>query len=134
MISSLKEVFESRVHALETEQERQQNDVDGLRKDFVTILRLEEEIIAEKGLPAQLPLVINPPEPIITESLETHAGKFVVCLMFNQQAPSEWSEETSGWRIANHGMQFDNYRQALFCAERLRTRFPDYPIEVVKKP
>lgn len=128
MITSLTEEFESRVTALEQEQVRQQTDLEDLQ-DLTTILHLEQEVNATSGLLTDE----TAPAPEI-ERLEavksSPRGSFAVCLMFNQQAPSEWSEETCGWRIANHGMHFNDYQQALHCAEKLRGRFPDYPIEV----
>lgn len=130
MITSLTEVFESRVTALEQEQARQQDDLEDLQ-DLATILHLEREVNNTSGFlepETEAVAEIEVLELEVTEpSTQTY---FAVCLMFNQQAPSEWSEETCGWRIANHGMHFSNYQQALACAEKLRGRFPDYPIEV----
>lgn len=133
MITSLTEEFESRVCALETEQVRQQIDLEGLQ-DLSTILHLEQEVNAASGfleIEVKTKEVIPVPEIKIAAPVEaSKQGSFAVCLMFNQQSPSEWSEETCGWRIANHGMHFTDYQQALNCAEKLRVRFPDYPIEV----
>lgn len=130
MITSLTEEFESRVTALEQEQVRQQTDLEGLQ-DLATILHLEQEVNTTSGFLTLEVDTAPAPEIEIPEPVKlAPQGSFAVCLMFNQQAPSEWSEETCGWRIANHGMHFDDYQQALNCAEKLRSRFPDYPIEV----
>ena len=131
MITSLKEEFESRVTALEREQVRQQTALEDLQ-DLSTILHLENEVNVTSGLlKLEIEEAISVPEPKMSMPIESVTqGSFAVCLMFNQQAPSEWSEETSGWRIANHGMHFSDYEQASRCAEKLRIRFPDYPIEV----
>lgn len=132
MITSLTEEFESRVSALEREQVRQQTALEGLQ-DLTTILHLEKEVNNTSGFleidieEAAIPI---PETPMLTRMESVTQASFAVCLMFNQQAPSEWSEETCGWRIANHGMHFTDYQQALQCAEKLRRRFPDYPIEV----
>jgi hypothetical protein len=130
MITSLTEEFESRVTALEQEQVRQQTDLEDLQ-DLATILHLEQAVNTTNGFLRLEPETTAEPDIEIVETVPfTPQGSFAVCLMFNQQAPSEWSEETCGWRIANHGMHFDDYQQALKCAEKLRSRFPDYPIEV----
>ncbi|MDD2817081.1 MAG: hypothetical protein PHP00_15340 [Thiotrichaceae bacterium] len=131
MITSLKEEFESRVTNLEREQVRQQTALEGLQ-DLSTILHLEHEVNVTSGLlTVEIEEAISVPEPKMLMPIESVTqASFAVCLMFNQQAPSEWSEETCGWRIANHGMHFTDYEQASRCAEKLRVRFPDYPIEV----
>ena len=132
MTTSLIAEFESRVNALEREQVRQQTALEGLQ-DLTTILHLEQEVNAASGF---LELEIEEPIPVPETKISTPIintvtqNSFAVCLMFNQQAPSEWSEETCGWRIANHGMHFTDYQQAVHCAEKLRQRFPDYPIAV----
>ncbi|MEN9460337.1 MAG: hypothetical protein RIS84_357 [Pseudomonadota bacterium] len=132
MITNLTEEFESRVSALEREQMRQQTDLEGLQ-DLSTILHLEKEVNAISGfleIESEEAITSIPTPKIAPAVKSAKQGCFAVCLMFNQQAPSEWSEETSGWRIAHHGMHFQDYQQALHCAEKLRNRFPDYPIEV----
>lgn len=132
MITNLIEEFESRVSALEREQVRQQTDLEGLQ-DLNTILHLEKEVNASTSfleIESEESLILAPETETLTAVKSVTQGCFAVCLMFNQQSPSEWSEDTSGWRIAHHGMHFTDYQQALHCAEKLRSRFPDYPIEV----
>jgi hypothetical protein len=134
MGTKLSDEFANRLNALELELERQQSDLQYL-KDLETVVELEKKVRSTtNSAPKTARPIVAPtarPQPK-TLPVEAPQGVFTVCLMFNRQNPSEWSEETNGWRIANHGVRFNDYNQAALCAKRLKSRFPDYPIEVIR--
>lgn len=56
---------------------------------------------------------------------------FVVCLMFNQSSPSEWSEEAGGgWRGKGMGTYYPSKALAQKKYNELKAKWPDYPIQI----
>ena len=65
---------------------------------------------------------------------ETPSSKqqgYIVCLLFNQDKPSEWSEESGGgWRGPDMGTRYKTKAKALAVAQKLKQKWPDYPIQI----
>jgi len=56
---------------------------------------------------------------------------YIVCLLFNQDKPSEWSEESGGgWRGPNMGTRYATKAKAQAVAQQLKQKWPDYPIQI----
>lgn len=56
---------------------------------------------------------------------------FVVCLLFNEAAPSEWADDAGGgWRGKGLGTPYPTSNAAYKKLQELKTKWPDYPIEV----
>jgi len=61
----------------------------------------------------------------------TARAGFVVCLLFNETAPSEWAEEAGGgWRGKGLGTAYPDKASAQRTYIELKTKWPDYPIEI----
>ncbi len=56
---------------------------------------------------------------------------YVVCLMFNPNAPTEWSEESGGgWRGKGSGTSYPTRAKADKMLQELKQKWPDYPIKL----
>jgi hypothetical protein len=61
----------------------------------------------------------------------TAKSGYVVCLMFNPTSPSEWAEEAGGgWRGRGLGTAYPDQKSAQMCLKQLKSKWPDYPIEI----
>lgn len=61
------------------------------------------------------------------------AGGLAVCLLFNKNSPSEWSDEAGGgWRGRGMGTHYPTQDEAKAKLQELKTKWPDYPIEIRK--
>ena len=58
---------------------------------------------------------------------------YVVCLVFNASAPSEWSEESGGgWRGKGLGSRYPHQQDAEAVLLSLKQKWPDYPIKILR--
>ncbi|MDM8565704.1 hypothetical protein QUF74_08635 [Candidatus Halobeggiatoa sp. HSG11] len=64
-------------------------------------------------------------------TLDIDQGKYVVCLMFSKLSPPEWAGNR--WRVSGKGKCYSTSEQAYQCLQQLRQKWPDYPIEILKR-
>jgi len=64
-------------------------------------------------------------------SEEVAPESYVICLMFSNNSPPEWSGNR--WRIAGQGKCYSTSEQAYQCLQQLQQKWPDYPIEILKR-
>lgn len=58
---------------------------------------------------------------------------YLVCLVFNPNSPSEWSDEAGGgWRGRNMGTRYPTYEKAEETLKELRKKWPDNPMQVIR--
>ena len=56
---------------------------------------------------------------------------FVICLNFNKDSPSEWSEQAGGgWRGMGLGTYYPDKAQAEIMLQKLQSKWPDYPLSI----
>ncbi len=101
---------------------------------------LHKEELLEENVDLDAPLVKIEEEHDIDLSLEglgrdhkkAHVQQgYVVCLMFNISAPSEWSEDAGGgWRGKGMGTSYANQADAEKLLQQLKQKWPEYPIEL----
>lgn len=170
MKMKISEELKRRIKMLETEQEKQAEDLSDLEKinDLLSIEELQEELEAiDQDMPMADKARHTPQKDIdlgkeefpeeleLNESLakvkEEHdidltleglgqedkkaiAQKgFVVCLMFNVNSPSEWSEDAGGgWRGKGMGTSYATRADAEKLLQQLKQKWPEYPIELHK--
>lgn len=59
-------------------------------------------------------------------------GGFSVCLVFNPQTPSEWSEEGGGgWRGKGLGTHYATREEAEKRLQELKKKWPEYPLRIM---
>lgn len=55
---------------------------------------------------------------------------FIILLMFDPKAPTEWSEESSGWRGKGQGTVYATEKEAKAILVKLKQKWPDYPLKI----
>ncbi len=70
-------------------------------------------------------------DSVTTPKIPSQSYGYVVCLVFNPHSPPEWSGNQ--WRIHGKGECFSSAEQAYQCLEQLKERWPDYPLQVLKR-
>ncbi len=61
---------------------------------------------------------------------------YVICLMLNPNAPTEWSgelESGGGWREPGKGTCYPDAEQVKRCLRSLKKQWPTYPLKVIKR-
>ncbi|OQW94097.1 MAG: hypothetical protein BWK79_07680, partial [Beggiatoa sp. IS2] len=61
---------------------------------------------------------------------------YVICLMLNPNAPTEWSgelESGGGWREPGKGTCYFDAEQVKRCLRSLKKQWPHYPLKVIKR-
>ncbi len=66
-----------------------------------------------------------------SKKLEISPESYVICLMFSKHSPPEWSGNR--WRISGQGKCYATSEQAYQCLQQLQQKWPDYPIEILKR-
>ena len=141
-MSKLKDL-EARLKKLEDEQFRQQTDLHELED----IKRLEAQL---KNLSAEMDLDLTPKskkfqlakdqleiasriESKLHEKEDDLREGYVVCLLFNRKAPTEWSDKSGGgWRQRGKGTRYATIEEAKESYLKLKKKWPDYPLKVMK--
>jgi len=100
---------------------------------------LQKEELPETNLELDEPLAKPQQEQDIDLTLEGLGQEgdklnvqqgYVVCLMFNVNSPSEWSEDAGGgWRGKGMGTSYATRAEADKLLQQLKQKWPDYPIE-----
>jgi hypothetical protein len=149
-----------RIEQLEVEQEQQQQELKHLEKltDLSSINDLEQELLKlsdnekstkqqnSKNVDKSIEITLNNKNKSIKSSdkkkptnidlskerLNKEKGKgYVVCLMFNQNFPSEWSDEgAGGWRSSGQGTCYLTKKLVNHKFTELKSRWSDYPLEI----
>jgi len=68
---------------------------------------------------------------IDSENSEIDSKNYVICLMFSHNTPPEWSGNR--WRISGKGKCYSTSKEAYQCLQQLQQKWPDYPIEILKR-
>ncbi|EIJ41485.1 hypothetical protein BegalDRAFT_0567 [Beggiatoa alba B18LD] len=115
-------------------------DVERLEHDLETI---NQVALAEMPRPLAQKKTSDPfvfdDSAFTLELPETQENKgaetgYIICLLFNQNKPTEWAEEGGGgWREAGKGFCYATIAQAKIRLDALRAKWPDYPIEMRKR-
>lgn len=108
--------------------------------------KLEKELkhINEQFKPQQTPTTVAVNEGVsIADDLlfeddetkeTTNKHGFVIRLLFNQDSPTEWSEEGGGgWRDRGSGHCYVSMEKAQARCQELQVRWPDYPLDIIKR-
>lgn len=96
--------LQKRLEALETEQFRQEKEVNELTSIAIPNIKLKK--------------------------VEIQNG-FVIRLEFGAGSPiSEWSDETHGWRSHNLGTRYTTEQQAKNRLIELKQKWPEYPLKI----
>lgn len=66
-----------------------------------------------------------------SKELDIGPESYVICLMFSKHSPPEWSGNR--WRISGQGKCYSTSEQAYQCLQKLQQKWPDYPIEILKR-
>jgi len=123
---------------LEAEQNRLNGALNDVYKLKVKIHQLKTTLTHSKA--NSTPLVLTNKDKTSHEekqdSLSTPKSSsegygYVVCLMFNPHSPPEWSGNQ--WHIHGKGKCFSSAEQAYQCLQKLKERWPDYPLQVLKR-
>lgn len=90
----------------------------------------EKAITAEEGdVYATLELILSEEENNVVQ-----VSGYVVCLTFNRNSPTEWSEESGGgWREAGRGQCYVSLEAAQECLAKLKQQWPDYPFKILRR-
>ncbi|MCK5877056.1 MAG: hypothetical protein KAG43_05435 [Candidatus Marithrix sp.] len=67
----------------------------------------------------------------VTEGLGVTQENYVICLAFSKHSPPEWSGDK--WGVSGKGQCYPTSEQAYQCLQQLKQKWPDYPIEILKK-
>ena len=141
-MSKLKEL-EERLKKLEDEQFRQQTDLH----DLEDIKRLEAKLrslsddmnldLSHKVKKFQLGKdqleVASKLESKLHENEDDLRDGYVVCLLFNRKTPTEWSDKSGGgWRQRGKGTRYATVEEAKTSYLKLKEKWPDYPLKVMK--
>ena len=138
---------------LETELKRLEKEgfkQDAAAKKTAKDVDLEKEKkLLEEGEKAQKEMAAPAPQPQPTFKLElaeeflldteekpqkaVAKGGFAICLMFNEESPTEWSEESGGgWRGRGLGARYPTQKEAERVLQQLKQKWPDYPLKILK--
>ncbi len=90
----------------------------------------EKAIKTEEGdVYATLELILSEEENNVVQ-----VSGYVVCLTFNRNSPTEWSEESGGgWREAGRGQCYVSLEAAQECLAKLKQQWPDYPFKILRR-
>lgn len=97
----------------------------------------ESEVLKEGETPLPTTTVQTPQDIDLTlEELTKPRTKaqgkgYIVVLMFDPKSPTEWSEESSGWRGKGQGTVYSNENEARIILKKLQQKWPDYPLKVI---
>jgi hypothetical protein len=107
-------------------------------KDMNIALEQQKLAAAAKGLKVKTQATKTNKDIDLSKELLGAARKaagvrsgYVICLLFNEAAPTEWAEEAGGgWRGQGLGTAYANQVEARRRLEELKRKWPTYPIEV----
>lgn len=69
-------------------------------------------------------------EDLTKPKSKTQEKGFIILLMFDPKAPTEWSEDSSGWRGKGQGTVYATEKDAKTALVKLKQKWPDYPLKV----
>ncbi len=97
----------------------------------------ESDLLKEGDVPVATTTVQAPQDIDLTlEELTRPKSKvqgkgFVILLMFDPKSPTEWSEESSGWRGKGQGTVYSTENDAKIVLKKLKQKWPDYPLKII---
>ncbi len=111
-------------------------------KYFAEIQQLRKSV-SKETMPAIRPSNTKNPsqtqsktaQPPPKKPAKTQSG-YVICLMLNPSAPTEWSgelESGGGWREPGKGTCYPDAEQVKRCLRSLKKQWPTYPLKVIKR-
>jgi hypothetical protein len=62
---------------------------------------------------------------------EDKTPTYAICLMLNPKSPQEWSGK--GWCEMGKGTHYDQLEQAKQIAQKLKKKWPNYPLKIFKR-
>ena len=66
-----------------------------------------------------------------SSSTSNQSVSYVICLMFDAKSPTEWSGR--GWSEQGKGMRYSSLEQAKLIFQKLKQKWPDYPLKIYKR-
>lgn len=109
--------------------DKKTQDVD-ISKEFDTLKEGDVPVITTPTHVAQdIDLSIEE----LTKPTKAAQGKgFIILLMFNPSAPTEWSEQSGGgWRGKGQGTVYQTKAEAEAMLKKLKQKWSDYPLKII---
>lgn len=120
----------------EEETEQLEQKLDKVTNDIIE--KAEKKAAQEYGteetdrLEAELTGLDKSPQPPAAKAAQDFY--YVICLSYEAQTPSEWSDESGGgWRERGKGKQYNDIKQAKRRLLQLKKKWPDYPLKIIKR-
>jgi len=108
---------------------------DKEKRYFAEIEQLQQELLSKNKKPKEEATFFES-VPIVeeTEKLKTTQHGYVIRLVFDPKQPIEWSEEGGGgWHEKGHGTYYPSFRALKAVLTKLKHKWPDYPLQIVKR-
>lgn len=111
------------------EPDKKAQDVD-VPKEFDT---LKEGDVPINTTPTYVAQDIDLSIEELTKPNKTVQGRgFIILLMFNPTAPTEWSEQSGGgWRGKGQGTVYQTKAEAEAMLKKLKQKWSDYPLKII---